>query len=156
MDWTEFGKIICNEPRDGYLSRVATVGAGVPETAPTLTLNRLCGSGPQVVVSATDIMIGALTGPVGHVHMCETAQNIAEACEIGRETQAYALESDCRAVAAIDAGRFDDQIVPITVRDGRKETVFLKDGSVTPKYWTGRDRAFPERFRSRRVAWHFR
>ena len=144
----------------------------MPETAPALTLNRLCGSGLQAVVagaeqiqlgnadvvltggaesmsrvghmigkarfgakmgdvSATDMMIGALTDPFGHGHMGETAENVAEVSEIDRETQdAYALESHRRAAAAIDAGRFDDQIVPMTVQHGRKETVFLQDEHV--------------------------
>lgn len=46
-----FGNVIHTEPRDMYLSRGAAIGAGVPETAPALTLNRLCGSGLQAVVT---------------------------------------------------------------------------------------------------------
>ncbi|MDE0523218.1 MAG: beta-ketothiolase BktB [Boseongicola sp.] len=172
VDQTVFGNVIHTEPRDMYLSRVAAIGAGVPETAPALTLNRLCGSGLQAVVtgaeqiqignadivltggaenmsraghmigkarfgakmgdvSATDMMVGALNDPFGHGHMGETAENVAEASEIDRETQdAYALESHRRAAAAIDAGRFDDQIVPITLLHGRKDTVFLRDEHV--------------------------
>ena len=48
--------------------------------------------------------------------MGETAENVAERWGVSRERQdAFALESQRRAVAAIEAGRFDDQIVPITV-----------------------------------------
>jgi acetyl-CoA C-acetyltransferase len=47
-----FGHVINTEPRDMYLSRVAAMEAGVPETAPAMNVNRLCGSGAQAVVSA--------------------------------------------------------------------------------------------------------
>lgn len=56
---TVFGNVIHTEPQDMYLSRVAAMRAGVPETAPALTLNRLCGSGLQAVVTAAEqIMLG--------------------------------------------------------------------------------------------------
>ena len=55
---TVFGNVIHTQPEDMYLSRVIAIKAGVPETAPALTLNRLCGSGLQAVVSAfgTDLI----------------------------------------------------------------------------------------------------
>lgn len=64
---TVFGHVINTEPRDMYLSRVAAVQAGVPDTAPAMNVNRLCGSGAQAVVSAAQmLMLGdadfALTG----------------------------------------------------------------------------------------------
>ncbi|RJL20213.1 beta-ketothiolase BktB [Paracoccus siganidrum] len=49
---TVFGHVINTEPKDMYLSRLAAIGAGVPDTAPALNVNRLCGSGVQAVVSA--------------------------------------------------------------------------------------------------------
>ena len=48
---TVFGHVINTEPRDMYLSRVAAIGAGVPETVPAMNVNRLCGSGLQAVIS---------------------------------------------------------------------------------------------------------
>ena len=55
--------------------------------------------------------------------MGETAENVAERYGIGRERQdAFALESQRRAVAAIEAGRFDDQIVPVEVAGRKGET----------------------------------
>ena len=62
-----FGNVVHTEPRDMYLARVAAVEGGVPHATPCLTLNRLCGSGLQAIVSAaqtillgdTDIAIGA-------------------------------------------------------------------------------------------------
>jgi acetyl-CoA C-acetyltransferase len=66
---TVFGNVIHTEPRDMYMSRVAAIGAGVPDTSPALTLNRLCGSGLQAVVTAAEqVMLGhadvALAGGV--------------------------------------------------------------------------------------------
>ena len=58
--------------------------------------------------------------------MGETAENVAERWEVGREQQdAFALASQQKAIAAIDAGRFDDQIVPVVVqmRKGEQITV---------------------------------
>ncbi|RBI85504.1 acetyl-CoA C-acyltransferase [Rhodosalinus halophilus] len=54
-----FGHVINTEPRDMYLSRVAAMEAGVPETAPAMNVNRLCGSGAQAVVSVLQsLMLG--------------------------------------------------------------------------------------------------
>jgi acetyl-CoA C-acetyltransferase len=51
-----FGHVINTEPRDMYLSRVAGIEAGVPETAPAMNVNRLCGSGAQAVASAVQAL----------------------------------------------------------------------------------------------------
>jgi acetyl-CoA C-acetyltransferase len=48
-----FGNVIHTEARDMYLSRVAAVNGGLPVETPAFTLNRLCGSGLQAIVSAT-------------------------------------------------------------------------------------------------------
>ena len=50
------GQAIPSAPRDAYLARVAAVDAGVPVSAPALTLNRLCGSGVQAIVSAAQMI----------------------------------------------------------------------------------------------------
>ena len=47
-----FGHVINTEPRDMYLSRVAMLDAGIPDTTPAMNVNRLCGSGAQAIVSA--------------------------------------------------------------------------------------------------------
>ena len=47
-----FGNVIHTEVRDMYLSRVAAVNGGLPVETPAFTLNRLCGSGLQAIVSA--------------------------------------------------------------------------------------------------------
>lgn len=54
-----YGNVIHTEPSDMYLSRYISVNAGVPVETPALTLNRLCGSGLQAVISAAQtIMLG--------------------------------------------------------------------------------------------------
>lgn len=172
IDQSVFGNVIHTEPRDMYLARVAAIGAGVPDTSPALTLNRLCGSGLQAVVTgaeqimlgnadivlaggaenmsrvghlmnaarfgakmgdvtATDMMTGALTDPFGNGHMGVTAENVARASDIDRMTQdALAMESHRRAATAIKAGYFQEQIQPVTVKNGRKEFVFDTDEHV--------------------------
>lgn len=59
VEQTVFGNVIHTQPQDMYLSRVVAINAGVPDSSPALTLNRLCGSGLQAVVSATEqILLG--------------------------------------------------------------------------------------------------
>ncbi|WP_292290836.1 acetyl-CoA C-acyltransferase family protein [Marivita sp.] len=54
-----FGHVINTEPRDMYLSRVAAMQAGIPDTTPAMNVNRLCGSGAQAIVSAIQsLMLG--------------------------------------------------------------------------------------------------
>ena len=54
-----FGHVINTEPRDMYLSRVAAIQAGVPDTTPAMNVNRLCGSGAQAIVSVIQsLMLG--------------------------------------------------------------------------------------------------
>ena len=69
-----------------------------------------------------------LGDPFSKVHMGITAENLAEKFGISREVQdEFALRSQQRAVAAIQAGRFKDQIVPIEVRVGRETKVIDTD-----------------------------
>ncbi|MEM7598451.1 MAG: acetyl-CoA C-acyltransferase family protein [Pseudomonadota bacterium] len=54
-----YGSVIPTEPRDAYLSRVAAMDAGIPDTTPAMNVNRLCGSGAQAIVSAVQsLMLG--------------------------------------------------------------------------------------------------
>lgn len=50
------GNVIHTDPKDMYLARVAAVRGGVPFETPALTLNRLCGSGLQAIVSAAQMI----------------------------------------------------------------------------------------------------
>ncbi|MCH8466624.1 MAG: beta-ketothiolase BktB [Roseinatronobacter sp.] len=51
IDQVFYGHVIPTEPRDMYLARTIALGAGVAQSAPALTLNRLCGSGMQAILS---------------------------------------------------------------------------------------------------------
>ncbi len=51
------GNVIHTEPRDMYLARVAAVHGGLPHETPAFTLNRLCGSGMQAIVSASQLIM---------------------------------------------------------------------------------------------------
>jgi len=60
-----FGNVIHTEPKDMYLSRVACVNGGLPVETGALTLNRLCGSGLQAIVSASQyVMLGDIDAAV--------------------------------------------------------------------------------------------
>ena len=190
-----FGNVIHTEPKDMYLSRVACINGGLPKETPALTVNRLCGSGLQAIVSAAqaiklgdtdvavaggaesmsrgayadtsarwgarmgdhqviDMMVGALTDPFDTLHMGITAENVAAKWGITRQQQdEMALESNRRAVNAIQKGYFKDQILPIEIKTrkgavvvdtdehpradasmegfAKLKTVFKPDGSVT-------------------------
>jgi acetyl-CoA C-acetyltransferase len=51
------GNVIPTEPKDAYLSRVAAIGAGIPQEAPAFNVNRLCGSGLQAIISAAQTIL---------------------------------------------------------------------------------------------------
>ncbi|MGQ3487660.1 acetyl-CoA C-acyltransferase family protein [Roseovarius pacificus] len=169
-----FGTVINTEPKDMYLSRVAAMDAGIPDTTPAMNVNRLCGSGAQAIVSAAqslmlgdaefalaggaesmsrspfivpdqrwgakmgdvrvlDMMLGTLNCPFGTGHMGVTAENVAGEHDISREAQdAFALESQRRAAAAIEAGHFRDQIVPVEVKVKRDTVAFDTDEHPKP------------------------
>lgn len=50
------GNVIHTEPQDMYIARCISIGAGMPEASPALTVNRLCGSGLQAIVSAAQLI----------------------------------------------------------------------------------------------------
>ncbi|QCO55729.1 acetyl-CoA C-acyltransferase [Pseudorhodobacter turbinis] len=78
--------------------------------------------------AAQDMMTGALTCPFGTGHMGVTAENVAAESTISRADQdAFALQSQTRAAAAIAAGHFTDQIAPIEVKSRKGVTVFDTD-----------------------------
>jgi acetyl-CoA C-acetyltransferase len=163
------GNVIHGEARDMYVSRAVALDAGMSKESCALTLNRLCGSGLQAIVTAAnaiqlgdtdvavgcgvetmsragylmpaarfgarmgdtkmiDMMVGALTDPFSPNHMGITAENVAEQFKITREEQdAFALESQRRAAAAIAAGHFKSQIVPIEVKSRKGVVMFETD-----------------------------
>lgn len=154
-------------------ARMAVLLAGLPETVPGVTVNRLCASGLEAVAIAArmiesghgDVIIAGgaesmsraplvlpkpdeafvrgnqtmydttlgwrMTNPkLAALHhpfsMGETAENVAEKYKITREDQdAFAYQSQMRCKAAMEAGRFAEEIVPIDIDLGRgkKETI---------------------------------
>ncbi|MDD3126253.1 MAG: acetyl-CoA C-acetyltransferase [Candidatus Izemoplasmatales bacterium] len=72
-----------------------------------------------------DILVDSLVDAFSKTHMGITAENIAEKYSITRaEQDEFALSSQAKAIAAVDSGRFADEIVPITVKN-RKETIIV-------------------------------
>jgi acetyl-CoA C-acetyltransferase len=166
------GTVVVTEPRDAYLSRVAAVNAGIPKETPAFNVNRLCGSGLQAIVSASqaillgdceiavgagaentsrgayllpqgrwgarmgdtamiDMVVGALHDPFHKIHMGITAENVAEQFGITRDQMdALAAESHRRASAAIAAGYFKEQIVPVVTASKKGDIVFDTDEHV--------------------------
>jgi acetyl-CoA C-acetyltransferase len=173
------GNVIQCEPRDMYVSRVAGINAGMAKESAALTLNRLCGSGLQAIVTAAnaiqlgdadiavgggvetmsrapyvmqtarwgtrmgdakmlDMLLGALNDPFGAGHMGITAENVAELYKISREEQdTFAADSQRKAVAAIEAGYFKSQIVPVEVKS--RNGVIAFDTDEHPKAGTTAD-----------------
>lgn len=167
-----FGNVIHTEAKDMYLSRVAAINAGITQDAPALTLNRLCGSGLQAIVSAAqavtlgdadiavaggaesmsragylasgmrwgarmgdtamiDMMTAALHDPFHNIHMGMTAENLAETHQVTRAQQDdLAILSHQRAANAIKEGRFKSQILPVTLKTRKGDTVFDTDEHV--------------------------
>ena len=154
-------------------ARQATLRAGLAETVPATTINRVCGSGLKAIMFAAagiragdgDIYVaggmesmnqapfllrkarfgyrlGAATMDdaavldglwcaIDDCHMGTHAERTAIRAGISRADQdAFALGSHMRAVAAQDAGRFDAEMAPVTIRDakGRETVVALDEG----------------------------
>ncbi|MCW1382414.1 acetyl-CoA C-acyltransferase family protein [Novosphingobium sp. KCTC 2891] len=102
-------------------------GAESMSNAPHMILTARNGQkmGDQVLL---DAMMGALHDPFEGMHMGVTAENVAEQCQVTREQQdALAVESHKRAAAAVAAGYFKDQIVPVEIKTRKGVTVFDTD-----------------------------
>lgn len=82
-----FGQVIPTGPRDAYLARVATLEAGLSQDVPAMTLNRLCGSGLQAVVSAAQmLMLGdAEVAVAGGAEVMSRAPYFAPAARWGQK-----------------------------------------------------------------------
>lgn len=110
------------------------VGGGVEVMSRGAYLSPAMRSGARMGDAAMiDGMVATLTDPFGAGHMGITAENLAEKWSISREEQdAFAAESHRRAAAAIEAGRFDSQITPVTVKQRKKEITVDRDEHVRP------------------------
>jgi acetyl-CoA acyltransferase len=134
------------EGTQGYnVARQSLLRAGLPETVPGQTINRLCSSGLQTIAFAaerimagfaTTIVAGGVehmsttlempnfspnptlveTNPAVYMGMGLTGEQVAREFEVSREDQdEFALRSHTRAKEAVESGRFDEQIVPLDV-----------------------------------------
>jgi 3-oxoadipyl-CoA thiolase len=171
------------------VARMAVLLAGLPETVPGVTLNRLCASGLSAVVSACHAIVAGdadllVAGGVESMSraplvtakpdkgfprgdrtlydttlgwrffnpkmgemfppetMGETGENVAERWGVSRDDQdRFALASQQRWAAAADAGRFDDEVVPVgdVTRDEhpRPDTTLEKLGTLKPAFREG-------------------
>jgi acetyl-CoA C-acetyltransferase len=81
-----FGSVIATEPKDMYLARVAAINGGVAQHAPALTVNRLCGSGLQAIISASQsILLGDADVAIGGgAESMSRAPYIAPAARFGQ------------------------------------------------------------------------
>ena len=140
-------------PTGMLVARGASILAGIPETAAANVINRYCGSAMTSLhmissaIEAGDIDVGIAGGvedmftiPQGgfapdfnvklaeqdyYISMGEGAELLADELEISRaEQEEFSFSSHNKAVAARDAGKFDNEIIPITLEDG---TVIDKD-----------------------------
>ncbi|MBA3388842.1 MAG: acetyl-CoA C-acetyltransferase [Rubrobacter sp.] len=155
--------------------RQVGIKAGLPVEVPGMTLNRMCGSGLQAIVSAAQeialgdaevVMAGGIENmdqapflmPKGRYgyrmgmpdakiqdhmvydglwdifneyHMGVTAENVAEQYNVSREDQdAYAARSHQRAQKSIEEGYFEDQIVPVDIKQKKETVQFTRDEHV--------------------------
>ena len=134
-------------PQGYNVARIASLRAGFPVSVPALTINRFCASGLEtIVMGAEQILSGraevVIAGgvesmsqvPFGvnlspnptlieyapdvYLSMGLTAENLARKYDISRGAQdTYAYESHRKAIAAIDGGRFKEEIVPLTIEE---------------------------------------
>jgi len=172
INYVTVGNCMPTDSRYAYVSRVASIQAGLPMESVAMQVSRLCSSGLQGIVTtaqnimlgdadygigggvevmskaaymlpalrtgarmgdtkAIDSMVAVLTDPFGVGHMGITAENLATKWGISREEQdAFAVESQRRAAAAIADGRFKSQIVPIVKQTRKGEVVFDTDEHV--------------------------
>jgi acetyl-CoA acetyltransferase family protein len=174
VDHVVFGNAMQTSSNAMYGARHVGLKAGLPDAVPALTVNRLCGSGIQSIVTgasllhlqeadivlaggmenmtqAPHVVRGLRSGlRMGHAQledsllvglmdthcgcaMAQTAENLAVERGISREeADRYALRSQQAADAAVRAGRFKDEIVPVTVRDRGKDVVVTDDNHRRP------------------------
>jgi acetyl-CoA acetyltransferase family protein len=155
------------------LARLGALTAGFPDHVPGVSINRMCGSSQQAVHFAAqailagdaDLILAGGTEMMSHqmlgadypaewspkmpkklVHQGVSAEMMAERWNLTREEQDdLAYRSHIRAAAAMDAGYFDRQIVPLTLPDGR---IFTADEGVRRPPDREKMRALPPVFKA--------
>ena len=134
-------------PQGYNIARIASLRAGFPVSVPAITINRFCASGLETIAmgaeqilsgraeiviaggveSMSQVPFGANLSPnpsliehapEAYLSMGLTAENLTRKYSISRTAQdAYAYESHHKAVTAIDAGKFREEIVPLTIKE---------------------------------------
>ncbi|HYF95842.1 MAG TPA: acetyl-CoA C-acetyltransferase [Symbiobacteriaceae bacterium] len=99
--------------------------SGAPYLLPKARTGYRMGNGELV----DDMVLDGLTCSINKYHMGITAENLAEMFHISREEQdAFAAASQQKAVAAVESGRFDDEIVPVLIPQKKGDPIaFAKD-----------------------------
>lgn len=110
--------------RSGDASVVVAAGVEVMSQIPFTVPSSVRDGHKMGNMNLTDLLINdGLTDVFNQYHMGVTAENVARKVGISREQQdEYALSSQMKAIAAIEAGKFKDEIVPVEVKQ-RKETI---------------------------------
>ncbi|BES66378.1 acetyl-CoA C-acetyltransferase [Gottschalkiaceae bacterium SANA] len=115
--------------QSGSANLVVAGGVELMSAAPFLLSGKNRTGSKLGNLAAVDSLIGdGLTDVFNNYHMGITAENIAAKHGISREEQdAFSYESQKRAIAAVDSGRFDDEIVPILIKKRKEEFWFGAD-----------------------------
>ena len=119
----------------GKANLIAAGGAEVMSGAPYLVNYKVRGGCKMGDMKMIDHMIfDALTDAYGGMHMGITAENVAERFGLTRQMQdEFAIASQQKAIAAQDAGNFVEEIVPLTVKQGKTEVTFAADEFINRK-----------------------
>ena len=119
----------------GKANLIAAGGAEVMSGCPYLVTGKTRSGTKMGDLKMIDHMIfDALTDAYGGMHMGITAENVAERYGLTRQMQdEFAIASQAKAIAAQDAGKFVEEIVPLTVKQGRTEVVFAADEYINRK-----------------------
>ena len=82
-----FGNVVPTGPKDAYLARIAAMNAGIPPQVPSMTLNRLCGSGVQAIISAAqNILLGdASVALAGGAEVMSRAPHYLQVARFGQK-----------------------------------------------------------------------
>ena len=111
-----FGNVIPTGPKDAYLARIAAMNAGIPQEVPALTLNRLCGSGVQAIISAAQhIMLGDV--PVALAGGSEVMSRAPHYVQVARFGQKMGDVGMVDGLAGILTDPFGNGIMGITAEN---------------------------------------
>src|SRR5213082_818742 len=126
-------------------ARQASIGAGIPVESPAWGVNQLCGSGLRTVALGYQALLNGdseivvaggqesmsmdgLWDAFNGYHMGNTAENVARQYQITRAQQdEFAVASQNKAEAAQKAGRFADEIVPVTIKTRKGDIIVSAD-----------------------------